>query len=236
MMDERSTSFEIRNAHPEIAVIGIGAIEQHGRHLPIGTDWMIAVELSRRVASELNALLLPAIPISMSECHGSMEGTVWLKPATLSAVMQDIVSSLHEQGILKLLVVNAHGGNFILGPTIQELNSKFSNMLVMMAPEEWPTKENGCPIFEASETDLHAGEVETSIILYLNPVLVKPERMDFIPPFGREFLDYKTMDDINPDGVWGSPSKGDANKGERALAAQVESIALFARHVFMGEP
>ena len=122
MMDERSTSLEIRDRHPEIAVLGIGAIEQHGRHLPIGTDWMIAGELSRRVASELNAFLLPTIPISMSECHGSIESTVWIKPATLSAVLQDIASSLNEQGIFKLLVLNAHGGNFILAPTIQELS------------------------------------------------------------------------------------------------------------------
>jgi creatinine amidohydrolase len=236
MMDERSTSLEIIAAQPEIAVIGIGAIEQHGRHLPIGTDWMIACELSRRVAMELNAFLLPAIPISMSECHGSIEGTVWLKPATLSAVLQDITSSLHEQGIYKLLVLNAHGGNFILGPSIQELNHKYPDMLIIMAPEEWPIKENGCSIFEEPETDLHAGEIETSILLYLNPGMVKPEWMDYVPPVGREFLDYTTMNAINPEGVWGSPSKGDANKGARAMDAQVKSITVFAHQVFARKP
>ena len=218
MMDERSTSLEIRDRHPEIAVLG--------------TDWMIAGELSRRVASELNAFLLPTIPISMSECHGSIESTVWIKPATLSAVLQDIASSLNEQGIFKLLVLNAHGGNFILAPTIQELNFKYPNMLIIMAPEEWPTVEGGLHIFEKPETDLHAGEIETSIQLYLNPRLVKPERMDYVPPVGREFLDYMTMDVINPEGVWGSPSKGNAEKGARALAAQVKSITFFARQSF----
>ncbi len=102
MIDKRSTSQEISSAHPSIAVLGIGAIEQHGRHLPVGTDWMIVDELSRRVAHELNALLIPAIPFSMSECHGMLGGTVWLKPATLSAVLQDVVSSLHAQGICNL--------------------------------------------------------------------------------------------------------------------------------------
>ena len=232
MIDERSTSPEVQDAHPEIAVIGIGAIEQHGRHLPIGTDWMIACELSRRVAGELNAFLLPTIPISMSECHGSMEGTVWIKPATLSAVLRDIASSLNEQGISKLLVLNAHGGNFVLGPTIQEINYEYPDMLIIMAPEEWPTMEGGHPIFEKPETDLHAGEIETSILLSLNPTLVKPERMDYIPQVGREFLDYMPMNVINPEGVWGSPSKGDADKGARALAAQVKSITFFARQVF----
>jgi creatinine amidohydrolase len=235
MMDERSTSPAIRAAHPEIAVVGIGAIEQHGRHLPIGTDWMIVNELSRRVADELNALLIPAIPISMSECHGTLPGTVWLKPATLSAVLQDIVSSLHAQGIDKLLVLNCHGGNFILEPTIQALNHKFPDFFIVMPEELWPMTDREGPIFESPETNLHAGEVETSIQLYLHPEWVKPGQVDFIPPVGREFLDYVTMDLISPEGVWGSASKGDANKGARTFTAQVRAISSFARQAFTRE-
>lgn len=234
MIDDWSTSSEIIKAHPEIAVVGIGAIEQHGRHLPIGTDWMIIRELSRRVANELAAWLLPAIPISMSECHGSIPGTVWLKPATLSAVLQDIASSLHAQGICKLLVLNGHGGNFILEPTIHSLNNKFPDMLIAMPPDVWPAPENDAPIFETPSTDLHAGEIETSIQLFLNPALVKAERVDFVPPVGREFLDYVTMDLISPDGIWGNPSKGYADKGERAIQAQVKAITDFARQAFGG--
>jgi creatinine amidohydrolase len=232
MIDDWSTSSEIIKAHPEIAVVGIGAIEQHGRHLPIGTDWMIISDLSRRVANEFAAWLLPAIPISMSECHGSIPGTVWLKPATLSAVLQDIASSLHAQGICKLLVLNGHGGNFILESTIQSINNKFPDMLVVMPPDVWPAPENDAPIFETPGTDLHAGEIETSIQLFLNPALVKAERVDFVPPVGREFLDYARMDLISPDGVWGNPSKGDAGKGERAIQAQVKAIKEFAQQAF----
>jgi creatinine amidohydrolase/Fe(II)-dependent formamide hydrolase-like protein len=56
--------------------------------------------------------------------------------------------------------------------------------------------------------------------------------VDFVPPFGREFLDYVTMDLISPDGVWGESSKGDADKGERAIQAQVKAITEFARQAF----
>jgi creatinine amidohydrolase len=232
MIDERSTSAEINTAHPEIAVVGIGAIEQHARHLPVGTDWMIIGELSRCVAKELDAWLIPAIPISMSECHGSLAGTVWIKPATLSAVLLDIATSLHSQGIHKLLVLNGHGGNFILEPAIQAIINKYHDMLVVMPPDVWPAVDGEGPIFETPGIDLHAGEIETSIQLYLNPALVKPERDVLIPPVGREFLDYVTMDLISSQGVWGDPGKGDAIKGARTFTAQVRVITEFARQAF----
>jgi creatinine amidohydrolase len=216
----------------DIAVIGIGAVEQHGRHLPIGTDWMIISELSRLVATELNAWLIPAIPVSMSECHGLMEGTIWIKPATLSAVLNDIVNSLHFQGIRKLLLLNGHGGNFVLVPTIQALNNRFPDMCIVMPPESWPVIENGSLIFEKPENDIHAGEIETSIMEYLNPEMVKQERFDFIPSVGREFLDYVTMDRINPEGVWGTPGKGNSEKGARTFHAQVKAITIFAQQAF----
>lgn len=232
MLDEGANSAAIAAARPQIAVWGIGAIEQHGHHLPIGTDWITVQEISRRVAMELDALLIPAIPFSLSECHGPMDGTVWLKPATLATVLRDVARSLREQGIRKLLVLNGHGGNFVLEPAIQKLNRQYPDFAVIMPSEVWAVAEGSEPIFETAGTEVHAGEVETSTQLYLNPAHVKPERLDYVPLVGREFLDYVPMNLINPEGVWGSPSHGDAEKGERAIAAQVRAIVSFARQAF----
>jgi creatinine amidohydrolase len=216
--------------HPNIAVLGIGAVEQHGSHLPIGCDWIIACELSKRVAAELGALLLPAIPVSMSECHGSFGGTVWLKPATLAAVVVDIADSLQRQDIHRLLIVNCHGGNFVLEPILQEYNRVHAGLRIVMSDENWPAvTADGEPIFECAATDLHAGEIETSLMLFLQPELVGDERVDFVPTCGREFLDYVTMERISPCGVWGTPGQGSAEKGAQAMAEQVRSIAAFAR-------
>jgi creatinine amidohydrolase len=232
MLDERSRSADIAAARPDIAVFGIGAIEQHSRHLPIATDWIAVSEIARHVARELNALLVPAIPFSMSECHGPMEGTVWLKPATLAAVLRDVARSLREQGIRKLLILNGHGGNFVLEPVIQELNRDYPDLTVIMPGEVWAVAEGSEPIFETAGSEVHAGEAETSTQLYLNPENVQPERVDYVPPVGREFLDYVFMGMISPDGVWGSPSYGDAAKGGRAIAAQVRAVVRFARQAF----
>jgi len=232
MLDQHSTSHQIEAARPEVAVFGIGAIEQHSHHLPVGTDWIAVSEISRRVAEEFDAFLIPAIPFSMSECHGPMDGTVWIKPATLAAVLRDVARSLREQGIRKLLVLNGHGGNFVLEPTIQALNQEFSDFFVIMPAEVWAAVEAGEPIYETAGTEIHAGESETSTQLYLNAANVKPARVDYVPPVGREFLDYVFMDAISPDGMWGTSSYGSAEKGERAIAAQVRAIVAFARQAF----
>ena len=226
MLDYRATTAEIRRAGPQIAVLGIGAIEQHGRHLPVATDWTQVREISRRVAAELDALYLPALPYSMSECHGLMPGTLWLKPATLSAVLEDVARAVVEQGISTLLLLNGHGGNFVLEPTIQALNQRFPELLVLMPGEVWAAVGEK-QIYETAGQGIHAEEMETSMQLCLNPEAVGEARVDFVPNVGREFLDYVVMELISPEGTWGLPSYGAAEKGEQGIAAQVEVIVKF---------
>jgi creatinine amidohydrolase len=231
-LDQTNSSAEISAAQPQIAVLGIGAIEQHGRHLPVGTDWIAVKELACRVALELNAFLLPSIPFSLSECHGALPGTVWLQPSTLAAVVRDVVHSLHAQGIHKLLIINGHGGNYILEPVIRTLNYELADMRIIMPPGIWAVRDENGLIFDTADTEIHAGEVETSIQLFLNPQYVKDERSGFIPGLSQEFLDYVTMDQINPEGVWGQPETGEADKGRRALAARVKEVARYALEAF----
>jgi creatinine amidohydrolase len=229
MLDQFATQGDLKKSPPEIAVIGIGAIEQHGRHLPISTDWVQVRAISRGVAEALNALLLPAIPFSMSECHGPMPGVLSLKPETLSEVVVDIARSIREQGIPTLLILNGHGGNFILEPTIAELNREYPAFKIIMPPEVWAPAEGGSAIFETFGQGIHAEEMETSMQLFLNPERVRDFRDDHLPQIGREFLDYTTMSVINPMGIWGVPSLGDPKKGEKAIQASIKSILEFVR-------
>ncbi|MGH2461133.1 MAG: creatininase family protein [Chloroflexota bacterium] len=238
MKDVWNTSTELRDERPEIAVFGIGAIEQHGAHLPVGTDWLAATAISRQVATELDAYWLPTVPVSMSQCHGPTAGTVWLRPDTLARVVRDLVGSLHGQGFRKIVVLNGHGGNFVLEPTIQELNLTNPSLAVVMPPAFFPRADGEPPIFESTDPEVHAGESETSTHLYLNPELVKEERADGVPSVGREFLDYAFMSQVSPTGVWGHASLATAEKGRRATTRHVVNIVRWVREAFaaLGDP
>ena len=230
MLDSRNTSLEIAAGRPPLAVFPIGAIEQHSVHLPLGTDWLDIIDLARRIADELEAFLVPALPFSMSQCHGTMAGTVWLKPETLSAVLRDVVQSLHAQGFRRVLVLNGHGGNFVLEAEIRRLNRVLPNMVVLMPPLfEWQMAEPG--LWDKG-MDVHAEEMETSHQLYINAEHVRPERTDYVPPVGREFLDYAEMPCISPSGVWGCPSAGTAEKGARLVAFSVARVVAWAHETF----
>jgi len=230
MLDAYRTSSEIGEAQPGIAVLGIGAVEQHSHHLPVGTDWLTVWELARRVAEGLGAYFLPPLPFSMSQCHGVMAGTVWLRPRTLAKVVRDGVLSLCEEGICKIVLINGHGGNFVLEPVVRELNLNYPELMVIMFPSGAGLGDTD--IFEPVGPEIHASQKETSYQLYLNPDHVTDQRTDYIPPVGREFLDYAVMEVLSPDGVWGKPSLGSAEKGRQAIEAQAKAIIAHAHQLF----
>ena len=222
MWDYRNTSTEIKAGDPSVAVFGIGAIEQHSEHLPLCTDWYQVREVSRGVARELNALLVPALPYSMSQCHGPASGTLWLRPETLASVVRDVITSLRSQGIQKVVVINGHGGNFVLEPVIRELNLTYPDMMIIR-----PLFDGGfvvADIFEHGDVECHAGEIETSLMLAISPDLVRATRVDHVSEVGREFFDYAFLDKWTPDGMIGISSAGSAEKGRRALDVAVERV------------
>ena len=230
MYDSDNTSSQIAAGTPTIAVFGIGSVEQHSIHLPLCTDWFQVREVSRRVAQELGAFLVPALPFSMSQCHGPASGTVWLRPETLASVVREVVLSLRAQGIHKIVIVNGHGGNFVLEPLIQELNLTYPDLMIVRPPFEGGF--NAVDLFEHGEVDSHAGEVETSLMLAIRPDLVKADRLDYVPTVGREFFDYAFLLKWAPDGVTGIATAGDASKGQKALETSAERVVRTAREAF----
>lgn len=227
MLDALSTSALIGRERPRLAVLPIGSIEQHSRHLPLGTDWIAATALAHRVAADLGAYLLPALPVSMGRCHKPMAGTVWLRPMTLAAAVTDIVRSLAASGITEVVIVNGHGGNFTLEVAAKELNLAHPDLTVILPPLGLRT--DGPPIFETAGREVHAGESETSVMMAIAPELVGDERVDHLPSVGREFLDYAFVGAISPEGVWGTPSLATRDKGERAFEARVRALVRYVR-------
>jgi creatinine amidohydrolase len=227
MLDALSSAHALERARPPIAVLPIGSIEQHSYHLPLGTDWIAATALAHRVAAELGAYLLPALPVSMGRCHKPMAGTVWLRPMTLADAVSDVVRSVARSGIRSVVLINGHGGNFTLEVAVRELNAEPGAPIVLLPPMS--LRAGSQPIFETAGREVHAGESETSVFLAIAPELVGDERVDHIPTVGREFLDYALIGQISPSGVWGKPSLASVEKGRRALDLRVRAVVAWVR-------
>ena len=213
----RKTADEIMALDPELAIIPVGSIEQHGPHLPVMTDWAIAAELGQRVAEKMGAFLLPALPVSTCRENMGKKGTVWMEPVTFYQMMNDIIMSLKLQGFKKVALLQMHGGIFIMTPLVRDLNAKFN-------PDLMVVNVDGCAFFPPlyqegiieTNTELHAGEVETSQMLAIAPETVHMDRaVDFVPTVPRPYLSYGSMFRASPTGVWGEPTKGTAEKGQK---------------------
>lgn len=215
----------------DTAVLPVGAVEQHGSHLPVGTDSIIAEEIASRLADRLDAYLLPCVSISSSIEHRESKGTVYLKADTLALVVRDIAESLRYTGFKRLIIFSGHGGNWILKPTIRQLNRDFRErgleMETILIPSGIAVKRQG-HILKNVQGDLHAGERETSIMLHLCPDHVKafvPEDSPTAVP--QDFMDYFDVSEITTDGYWGFPQEATAEKGRQLLELTVECALEF---------
>ncbi len=218
MVNWENTFREIERAKPEIAVLAIGAIEQHSAHLPVGTDFLQGNVLARRVADALGAYLLPTLPFSNSQEHQDFMGTIWLQPATLAQVVKDVCAALKSHGIRKVVVIDAHGGNWILKPTVREINLNDRSMTVILTgPGQFWAALRGPKI------ELHCGDTETGRMMAEFPKLVKGRSRDFHPRVGREYLDYVGVRAVSPTGVWGSPARATPALGRRWRSRRARS-------------
>ncbi|MBD3387831.1 MAG: creatininase family protein [Candidatus Altiarchaeales archaeon] len=185
-----------------------GSLEQHGPHLPLSTDTLIAEAVAEKVAVEVGAVLGPTIPVGVSPEHMSFPGTVSLKPDTFKSVVEEVVESLRRQGFAEIIIINGHGGN---NKALEELNIDVKAVNLTSLLERYD----------------HAGEVETSLMMHLHPELVKEDEIrehEFRWPGRGEWKDTK---EFSESGVLGDPTRATSEKGselfrqlaERALAS-----------------
>lgn len=230
MLSMYNTRRDLEQSDCTTAVLPIGALEQHGSHLPLGTDTIFAQELAKRIAEQLDAYLLPVIPITSSIEHREVKGTVYLQSTTLALIVRDIAESLRYSGFRKLLVVNFHGGNWSLKPAIRQLNKEYAaqqaGMEVILLFTPGIPDPRTATIVEHTQHDIHAGEFETSLMLALSPELVKEIRPQSEPTtVPQDYMDYFDTSEITEDGYWGFPEAGTAEKGRQLMDLQVD-IAL----------
>jgi creatinine amidohydrolase len=244
LLDYQNTTFEVRDAKPDIAVLPIGATEYCGHHLPVGNMNIILDVLARRVAERLKGTvyLLPTMPLGSSGLHWGKPGTIALEWSTLMQVVYDVVQSLLVQDIRRVVLINGLGGanettvrpreNYIVKTAVRQLNYDFPELDAIWVQPFTVAGEDLTHILDSAEQDVHAGELATSLMLYLDPDAVKGKGVDHLPQAGKEYLDYVAFEKLCPDGVWGRPSLASPDKGERALEVAVERTVEYIEGSF----
>ncbi|MEM2739686.1 MAG: creatininase family protein [Candidatus Bathyarchaeia archaeon] len=226
MLSSESREPDIARIKPIIAVQPIGSMEQHGLHLPVSTDTIIACEVSRALAERIEAFLLPPIPYSCSIEHSRYTSTIWLRPFTLHNLLKDIAISLRVHGFKALIIVNGHGGNYNLKSIVREINYRFGRRPLTLLVDL------GSMYFGSRYAeDIHAGRYETSLMLYLKPELVGELTGDSKPEAMRDYIDYISIDELTPTGVWGEPSRASREEGERIFERIVDEAKNYVLDV-----
>ncbi|MET9905274.1 creatininase family protein [Streptomyces sp. NPDC006476] len=212
----------------QVAVLPVGSFEQHGPFLPLATDTLVACAVAREIAAAYPVHLLPPVTISCSHEHAAWPGTVSISSVTLHAVVRDIADSLRRSGVDVLVVVNGHGGNYVLGNVVQEASARGERMALFPAAEDWEAARLRAGVTTSLLTDMHAGEIETSILLHAHPEFLRPgyETSDFVADDRRHLLTLG-MSGYTDSGVIGRPSLGSAEKGKELLASLADSFGAY---------
>ncbi|WP_295775884.1 creatininase family protein [uncultured Microbacterium sp.] len=243
-----------------IAVQPIGATEQHGPHLPLSTDAVIATALAdtardvlaARAAAGIAGIpplwMLPPLAYGTSPEHASFTGTVSLSSTTLRAICLDVARSVAAAGVRTLVFVNAHGGNpELLHVVAREIRDQTGVLVVVVHGPALPLPPELTEAVPRPDVDVHAGFYETSVLLAVDPASVRlplaaPDgvpRTDelaagaltpLVGPFAAISLPWRT-EDVSASGTIGDPTGANAEWGRAALRAQADALADVLREI-----
>jgi creatinine amidohydrolase len=239
----RAPEFKTLDPARTIAILPTAAIEQHGPHLPVGTDTLIAegmiAELRRQAPDDLDLLMLPVQAVGKSNEHLWAQGTVTLPWDVVIRAWTEIGHSVARAGVRKLLMVNSHGGNLPVNEIVaRELRVQAGMYVVKCA---WGAFGHPTGAFSEREQrfGIHGGDVETSLLLHFRPDTVDmAAARDFastaegaaIPPTGPISYGWISTD-VNQAGVVGEAQLASAEKGREMAEHAVRGIVGMLRKV-----
>jgi creatinine amidohydrolase len=211
----------------DMVIIPLGSIEQHGKHLPTGTDYFAALELSKRISAKTDVVVAPVLMAGYSEYHTGFPGTISISPETMEQVLFECIESLIKHGFKRFMLYNAHGGNNIVQENlIHRVNSNTGAYAISIGVGSpiWPTY--GIDYF-----DWHAGRFETSLDLCLFPELVQLDKAEKpVIHFSEELNELKLLSEEYPelDRIWDGSMFLPVESGKGTAVHEVSSNGVIS--------
>jgi len=206
-------------------VFPFGTLEEHGSHLPLHTDSLIIQEALKMVAEKRKFFLAPVVPFGVCTTTKDHPGTISISPATLRRLSYDLVTEAYKKGLRNFLLISGHGGSLHISAmkeTAEGLVQELKGIkIAVLSPYDVLWKE----LAEIAETpnDSHAGELETSMMLFLAPHLVKGRAPEEYPNIPKPFTVANKLR-YWKGGVWGNPKKASVAKGKKSMHLIVDKI------------
>ncbi len=213
-------------------ILPMGTVEEHGSHLPLGTDTIHAWELSKKTAEKTDVFVAPPIHFGVCTSTDDHPGTFSISPETLRILVGDLVNSFYAKGLKNIIFLSGHAGGLHMSALKEvaedavraypDLNMAVLSVFDLMA-------EKFRDVIE-TPNDSHAGEGETSGMLFLRPELVKGRAPEEYPQRVSYFI---TRDKLKywPGGVWGDPGKASREKGEKLLQIAVAKMVSVVQEI-----
>jgi creatinine amidohydrolase len=223
-----------------IAILVFGACENHGDHMPFGSDFIFPTAIAKRLATKVNnVIVLPAIPYGVSLHHDQFQMTMSINPETLVGVISDLLSSLIQNKIRRVLIINGHDGN--IGPievAARSIKNKHPEMTIACLESWWilvgQLKKD---LFEVWSGLGHGGEAETSAILAVRPDLVNMESApkEVIPKLPENIRIFWKFDELTSTGATGAPQKASIEKGNEILQMLEDLLLSFIKEMELSD-
>jgi creatinine amidohydrolase len=219
-----------------IALLVFGACENHGDHMPFGSDFIFPLEVAKKVANKIgNTIVLPVIPYGVSTHHKGFKMTITLQPDTLVRVIFDLMKSLIDNNIKRIVVLNGHDGN--IGPlelAARSVKDAYPEVIVACLESWWTLVGTLRPdLFDIWNGLGHGGEAETSAMLAVHPELVNMGLASdiVIPTLPSNVRIYWNFDELSKTGISGSPRHASINKGNELLNVVENALVSFIREM-----
>lgn len=230
---EEMNADQVKNVvnNNSIAFIVLGSCENHGDHLPFGSDSIFPLNLAKIIlgnisknnpSSEHNYFILPVMPYGVSIHHNDFQMTLSLKFSTMISVIEDVLDSLAKNEIKKVLIINGHDGNIApIEVASRNLKDKYSDMVIACLESWWVLvgqKNNN--IFNVWNGLGHGGEAETSAMMAIRPDLVdiKSAPEQIIPNLpGDDIRLYWKFSELTRTGATGAPKEASVQKGQEII-------------------
>jgi creatinine amidohydrolase len=225
-----TTAGEAFDDEVEVALLPTGATEQHGPALPLGTDFLVAEALARSVDRE-DTVVLPTLPVGVSQHHRQFDGTLYIEPETFEYYVRDVVDAVASHGVRKVVAVNGHGGNeealYRAARRTRDGGDAF------LAPWNWFSELDGLDeeLFDQDGIG-HADALETSMVYAVAEELVREEALQRAEDgagdsWGKSIhgapVGFDTAD-FSDSGAVAEPTQGSREKGERLYRQALDEL------------